>query len=154
MYGSSMCSAVSVTSIRLSVAVTPRAALECKVLLPLELRGTPQACAARHVLTRCVFPEYKDTHILPRASSVLARRVPPSRAGKGNAAQYVADLGVTGGGKGEERFNGPNASGVAAPTAGPSGSGSRPPQAARGVGMMTRRFDGKSDERPVSHDAQ
>jgi hypothetical protein len=80
--------------------------------------------------------------------------VPPSRAGKGNAAQYVADLGVTGGGKGEERFNGPNASGVAAPTAGPSGSGSRPPQAARGVGMMTRRFDGKSDERPVSHDAQ
>lgn len=74
--------------------------------------------------------------------------MPPSRAGKGTAAQYVADLGVTGGGKGEERFNGPNASGVAAPAAGPSGS--RPPQAARGVGMMTRRFDGKGDERPVS----
>lgn len=37
--------------------------------------------------------EYKDDNaIVPRSSQVIARRLPPSKAGRGSAAQYVADV--------------------------------------------------------------
>ncbi|PWN45273.1 DWNN-domain-containing protein [Ceraceosorus guamensis] len=83
--------------------------------------------------------EYKDDVILPRATSVLAKRVPPARAGKGTAAQYVADVAAgpsaaPGQGGRDDRFSQPNASGVA----------SKP---IRGVGgMLSKRFDGKDDK--------
>lgn len=36
-------------------------------------------------------PEYKDdSHIIPRSSSVIVKRLPPSRPGKGKAAMYIA----------------------------------------------------------------
>ncbi|KZS94307.1 DWNN-domain-containing protein [Sistotremastrum niveocremeum HHB9708] len=37
--------------------------------------------------------EYDDSHIVPRSASVVAKRVPPSRPGKGKAAMYVTKVG-------------------------------------------------------------
>jgi protein MPE1 len=77
--------------------------------------------------------EYKDdSQIIPRSSSVIAKRMPAGRPGKGKAAMYIGS----------------------ASTAGPSDhrpDNSSKPQVAswnsRGFGAMSKRFDGK-DEKP------
>lgn len=44
-------------------------------------------------LTRC--PEYKDdTQIIPRGTSVIVKRLPSARPGKGKAAMYIAGVGT------------------------------------------------------------
>lgn len=89
----------------------------------------------------CTHTEYKDDFILPRASSVIARRMPPKKPGHGKAQQYVADLATTGGR--EDRFGAPNAGGIAPPPPPP------PAQPQRGIGgQLSKRFDGKDDVKP------
>ncbi|KAK9894655.1 DWNN-domain-containing protein [Cystobasidium minutum MCA 4210] len=68
--------------------------------------------------------EYSDDKaIVPRSTSVIARRLPPSRPGRGNAQNYMAST-------------------LSAP--GPSGTG---PNAGR-KGNMTQRFDVRNDAPP------
>ncbi|CAO1620881.1 unnamed protein product [Parajaminaea phylloscopi] len=59
--------------------------------------------------------EFKDDNFsIPRSSTVIVRRLPPIKPGRGTAQMYVADLhgeGGFGGGEGASRF-GPSASGV------------------------------------------
>ncbi|PWN47918.1 hypothetical protein IE53DRAFT_389925 [Violaceomyces palustris] len=89
--------------------------------------------------------EYKDDNfIVPRSSQVIARRLPPSKPGRGTAQMYVADLSAGGGSSGngpESRFAGkPQAGGVKGPE----------PKSASYRGPMTKRFDGKDVPAPGS----
>ncbi|KLO19113.1 DWNN-domain-containing protein [Schizopora paradoxa] len=71
--------------------------------------------------------EYKDdSHIIPRSSSVIARRVPASRPGKGKIPMYVA--------------------GGASTTAPASSSGHGGSMPMPGRGAMSMRFDNKREE--------
>lgn len=75
--------------------------------------------------------EYKDdTHIIPRSSLVIAKRIPASKAGKGKGAIYLAGTMPA----------------ASSSTDGPMGkekSFSAPPVRTRGA--MSKRFDGKDD---------
>jgi hypothetical protein len=89
------------------------------------------------------FPtEYKNDHIfIPRATSVIARRLPPSRPGRGNAQYYMAEhVGAAGHGHssvpGLSTATATSSSTSAGAAAGPS---SRPGW--RSGGPMSRRFD-------------
>lgn len=71
---------------------------------------------------------------------MVVRRLPPSQPGRGNAAQYVADVEV-GGAPNERRTEAQAMKGGAGPSSsgpGQSGSGS-----SRRSGIMSMRFDGK-----------
>ncbi|EPQ28860.1 uncharacterized protein PFL1_03663 [Pseudozyma flocculosa PF-1] len=84
--------------------------------------------------------EYKDDNfIVPRSSQVIARRLPPSKPGRGTAQMYVADAAGGGGGGDSGRFAGnTNAGGVKA-------GDSRGPMYR---GPMTMRFDQKDGGAP------
>ncbi|KAL7005028.1 Protein mpe1 [Cystobasidiomycetes sp. EMM_F5] len=72
--------------------------------------------------------EYSDDKaIVPRNTSVVARRLPPSRPGRGNAQFYMVST-------------------SAAPTASTSSAPSRGGFSAGRVGHMSKRFDGREDE--------
>jgi len=78
--------------------------------------------------------EYKNDHlVIPRATSVIARRLPPSRPGRGNAQYYMAESTTSAGSTAAAAASG---STLARPThtAGPSRGGWR-------GGPMSRRFD-------------
>ncbi|BGP00908.1 Protein mpe1 [Rhodotorula toruloides] len=76
----------------------------------------------------------KDHELIPRSTSVIARRLPPSRPGRGNALKYMAGT--------EESGVGLQAGRGAAPE----------PRGGVGSGfskdMFTKRFDGREDARP------
>ncbi|PWN25262.1 DWNN-domain-containing protein, partial [Jaminaea rosea] len=58
--------------------------------------------------------EYRDdNHLIPRSSTVLVRRLPPQRPGRGTAQMYVADLYGGDAGEGSSSRFGPAASGMA-----------------------------------------
>ncbi|KAN0063169.1 Protein mpe1 [Thecaphora frezii] len=83
--------------------------------------------------------EYKDDNfIVPRSSQVIARRLPPSKPGRGTAQMYVADASGGGGGDGGRFSGNTNASGVK----GGDGKGSMY------RGPMTMRFDQKDGSAP------
>ncbi|KZT56889.1 DWNN-domain-containing protein [Calocera cornea HHB12733] len=74
--------------------------------------------------------EYNDEDIIPRSSSVVVRRLPPSKPGRGKAQIYVASLQS------------------AAPAPDPRAEATRPsarplPSWKPGQGSITQRFDGK-----------
>lgn len=74
--------------------------------------------------------EFKDDNfIIPRSSQVIARRLPPSRNGKGSAAQYVADL-----------QGGPSANANVTEARQNDAGGRRAPMHR---GQMSMRFDGR-----------
>lgn len=74
--------------------------------------------------------EYTDDHtVVPRSTSVLAQRLPPKKAGKGNAQFYMAA-----------------ALGSISATSGPPGSqGGASGSGWRDKGSMSKRFDGRDD---------
>lgn len=81
-----------------------------------------------------LFVEYKDdNHQIPRSTSVLAKRLPAVRPGKGKAAQYVAGI--------QPEISRPDSS-----------AGNSANQWQRGT--MSMRFDGKEereDPQPVNN---
>lgn len=85
--------------------------------------------------------EYKDdSYTIPRSTSVIAKRMPASRPGRGRAAIYVANVGQpTPGGGAPADKGGPasNSSG------GQFGSGG-----GRFQGTMSKRFDGRDAKPP------
>lgn len=89
--------------------------------------------------------EYKDdSFIIPRSTSVMSKRMPASRPGKGRAAIYVAHMGTSGNGKNDES-GGPN-SHVNGNYGGQGGGGGGMSSGGR-FGAMSKRFDGR-DQRP------
>ncbi|POY70066.1 hypothetical protein BMF94_6928 [Rhodotorula taiwanensis] len=76
----------------------------------------------------------KDHELIPRSTSVIARRLPPARPGRGNATKYMAGA--------EESGQGLQAGRGAAPE----------PRGGVGSGfskdMYTKRFDGREDPQP------
>ncbi|KAG9017163.1 hypothetical protein FRB90_001515 [Tulasnella sp. 427] len=77
--------------------------------------------------------EYRDdSFIIPRSTSVIAKRMPASRPGKGRAAIYVANLGNS-----DSQSNPQSRAGSNAPP------GSAPAAGTGRFGGMSRRFDGK-----------
>jgi protein MPE1 len=87
-------------------------------------------------------PEYKDdSFIIPRSTSVIARRIPAIRPGKGRAQIYVANAGNSGNPAPETQAR----SGSANPPS--MGSGGQGPAGGR-FGPMSRRFDGR-DQKPT-----
>lgn len=79
--------------------------------------------------------EYKDdSYIIPRSTSVIAKRMPAIRPGKGRAAIYVAHVGTTGNGKNEDA--GASTGGGHNAHGGGVSSGGR-------FGAMSKRFDGR-----------
>ncbi|CAD6892920.1 unnamed protein product [Tilletia controversa] len=104
--------------------------------------------------------EYTDDHaIIPRSSQVTAQRGPPSRPNEGTAQKYVAahfaglasaaGLGTNDNGPGSRFSHNANASGVApsGSTNGPSSSSAN--DSKRGMGAMSRRFDGRTAPPPA-----
>ncbi|KAG9032068.1 hypothetical protein FRB95_001929 [Tulasnella sp. JGI-2019a] len=88
--------------------------------------------------------EYKDDHfIIPRSTSVIAKRMPAARPGKGRAQIYVANVGGPGGNNADASSN---------PTSrnGPPGAGSGGGQFGGGrfQGVMSKRFDGRDSKQP------
>lgn len=82
-----------------------------------------------------------DSQQIPRSTSVIAKRMPPSKPGKGRAAIYVAGVA-------------PSSSSASSTTPLPGGSGrsavtplAQPSWATKPVGSMSKRFDGKDDKR-------
>lgn len=73
--------------------------------------------------------------MIPRSTSVLARRLPPSKAGRGNAQNYMAAVEGSNTGFGRNDSRG----GYGANGAG-GGAGWK-------AGSMSKRFDGKDDYR-------
>ncbi|KWU45677.1 DWNN-domain-containing protein [Rhodotorula sp. JG-1b] len=76
----------------------------------------------------------KDHELIPRSTSVIARRLPPARPGRGNALKYMTGTDESGQGL-------------------PSGRGAAPePRGGVGSGfskdMYTKRFDGREDPQP------
>lgn len=76
----------------------------------------------------------KDHELIPRSTSVIARRLPPARPGRGNALKYMAGTDESGQGL-------------------QSGRGAAPePRGGVGSGfskdMYTKRFDGREDPQP------
>ncbi|KAN0138571.1 DWNN domain containing protein [Lactarius tabidus] len=71
-----------------------------------------------------------DSQIIPRSSSVVVKRVPPTRPGKGKAAMYVAGPGATG-------------TPDSKPTGAAGGSWS-------GKGSMSKRFDKEPSSKPAA----
>lgn len=87
------------------------------------------------------FAEFKDDNTsIPRSSTVIVRRLPPSKPGRGTAQMYVVDLQGDGGyGGGESSRFGPSASGMM-----PSARGSEQDRNRGGAsyrGPMSVRFD-------------
>jgi hypothetical protein len=82
---------------------------------------------------RLAIIEYTDDHtIVPRSTSVLAQRLPPMKAGRGNAQFYMAAaLGAVSSGNERNGVAGGNQS------------------AWRDKGSMSKRFDGREDVKPV-----
>jgi len=79
-------------------------------------------------------PEFKDdSQIIPRSSSVVVKRLPAARAGKGKASMYVS--GASSGPTGQD----------SGPKSGPS---SLPPTWNKGA--MSKRFDGKDEATKTS----
>lgn len=79
--------------------------------------------------------EYKDDHfMIPRSTSVIARRLPPARPGKGTAAIYVAGTEASAGSTSS------SSSRSAGPARGGFGGGMRGGFASS---HMQKRFDGK-----------
>ncbi|EIN06104.1 DWNN-domain-containing protein [Punctularia strigosozonata HHB-11173 SS5] len=76
-----------------------------------------------------------DAHVVARSSSVIVRRVPAPRNGRGGAARYLAGLAPAGG----------------------ADAGSKPgapaPMPWQNRGSMSKRFDGKEDHPPVQKQA-
>jgi len=77
--------------------------------------------------------EYKDdSYVIPRSSSVIAKRIPAARAGKGKGAMYVAAA----------------AAGAASSLDGGAAKDKQtaaPVRSRMGLGSMSKRFDGKED---------
>lgn len=76
--------------------------------------------------------------MIPRSTSVLARRLPPSKAGRGNAQNYMAAVEGSNTGFGRNDSRG----GYGANNGGGGGGG-----AGWKAGSMSKRFDGKEDYR-------
>lgn len=75
-----------------------------------------------------------DSHIIPRSSSVIVKRLPSARPGKGKAAMYVAGAG------------GAPATPASEPARqGPTGGGAN----SWHKGSMSKRFDGKEEHHHV-----
>lgn len=78
--------------------------------------------------------EYKDdSFIIPRSTSVIAKRMPASRPGKGRAAIYVANVGTS-----DLQSNPQSRAGSNGPSAPAGGTGR--------FGGMSKRFDGKDSK--------
>lgn len=78
--------------------------------------------------------EFKDdSHIIPRSSSVLVKRI-FVRPGKGKAAMYIGTTGP---------ISGPDSSKA-------TGATSTPSSWQRGAGNISKRFDGKVEKEPTS----
>lgn len=99
--------------------------------------GLPQneAILTHLFLFLALTTEYtKDHELIPRSTSVIARRLPPARPGRGNATKYMAGA--------EESGQGLQAGRGAAPE----------PRGGVGSGfskdMYTKRFDGREDPQP------
>ncbi|KAG8942701.1 hypothetical protein FRC04_003531 [Tulasnella sp. 424] len=78
--------------------------------------------------------EYKDdSFIIPRSTSVIAKRMPAIRPGKGRAAIYVANVGTS-----DLQSNPHSRAGSSGPSAPAGGTGR--------FGGMSKRFDGKDSK--------
>ena len=78
------------------------------------------------------FAELKDdSHVIPRSSSVVVKRMPPARPGKGKAAMYIAAPGTS-----------------ATPESKPNSQPASASWPARG--SMSRRFDKEAPSRPAT----
>ncbi|GAA5949046.1 hypothetical protein JCM21900_003185 [Sporobolomyces salmonicolor] len=82
-----------------------------------------------------------DYAMIPRSTSVLARRLPPAKPGRGNAQQYMA-------GASESGTGGLQAGRGAAPD--PRGGVGGAQKGGYNKEMFTKRFDGREDMRPTS----
>lgn len=81
--------------------------------------------------------EYKDdSFMIPRSTSVIAKRMPAIRPGKGRAAIYVANVGA------------PAAAGSGDPTGGSTSNGAATATGSGRFGGMSRRFDGRDQKPP------
>ncbi|KAE8215448.1 hypothetical protein CF327_g1275 [Tilletia walkeri] len=104
--------------------------------------------------------EYTDDHaVIPRSSQVTAQRGPPSRPNDGTAQKYVAahfaglasvaGLGVADNGPGSRFSHNANASGVAPTSSSTAPLSSSANDSKRGIGGMSRRFDGRAPPPPA-----
>ncbi|TFY66257.1 hypothetical protein EVG20_g4833 [Dentipellis fragilis] len=91
------------------------------------------------VLDKSSGEEFRDdSHIIPRSSSVIVKRVPAARPGKGKAAMYIGAVGGAA-----------SSSDAAGKSGGSGGSGS-----SWYKGTMSRRFDSKDEHRKDEHPPQ
>jgi protein MPE1 len=89
------------------------------------------------VLNLFSWSEYKDdSQIIPRSSSVIVRRLPSSRPGKGKAAMYIAGVG---------NAPAPAASDPSQRHVGPIGN-----SLSWHKGSMSKRFDGKEESPSIA----
>lgn len=86
------------------------------------------------------YSEYTDDHaVIPRSTSILARRLPPSKPGRGNGQIYMAAIeGNSGAPSGAKGYQNTNSGGGGGSGAG--GSGWK-------AGSMSKRFDGREEQR-------
>lgn len=87
-----------------------------------------------------VLPEFKDdNHQIPRASSLIARRLPSSARGRGNAQNYIIGTSAGDALTGDHRIE----------SAAKDAMRDKQNRGVRGMGgtfgSMTKRFDGKDD---------
>ncbi|KAG8880933.1 hypothetical protein FRB97_000326 [Tulasnella sp. 331] len=86
--------------------------------------------------------EYKDDHfMIPRSTSVIAKRMPAARPGRGRAQIYVANVGGPSGNNVEATANN-SRNGPAGHSGGPGG-GAGQFGSGRFQGIMSKRFDGR-----------
>lgn len=88
-------------------------------------------------------PEYKDDlFMIPRSTSVIAKRLPATKPGRGGAQRYVANVGGPGGNNADTSSNPNSRNGPAGHSAGPGGVSGQF-GGGRFQGVMSKRFDGR-----------
>jgi hypothetical protein len=90
-----------------------------------------QRCRSSDLLTSPLTELKDDSHVIPRSSSVVVKRVPPARPGKGKASMYISNPGTS-----------------ATPEAKPSTQAGSSSWATKG--SMSRRFDKEAALRPAT----